>query len=68
MKPKKFNLKKETVSNLNSRDLENVRAGADFTIDSCGITNDGCITNFTCTVLPRCECSYACTMTCPTIP
>jgi hypothetical protein len=67
MKPKKIMLKRVTVSNLNSKDLEKVRAGDGRTIDSCGITND-CFTEFTCTVMPQCECSYMCTLTCPTIP
>ena len=66
MKPKKFVLKRETVSNLNFKDLDKIKGGA-RTYDSCGITND-CFTDYTCTVMPQCECTFACTLPCPVEP
>ena len=68
MKPKKIKLKKVTISNLNSRDLNTIKAGGDHTVASCSITVINCLTNETCTVLPLCECSLLCTKTCITIP
>jgi hypothetical protein len=68
MEQKKFKLNKKTVSNLSFEEQLKVRAGEAITVNTCAMTAEGCLTNFTCTELPFCQCTYLCTMTCRTDP